>query len=151
VAVVTEWWRPPDGDVESRSLRFLGPGGTWLDGDDLPPSLKDAGCSITKVAGATRHAGIAHPTLNVGWAVKLRPEPSNPSDRNAVGVWTTDDILQVGYLPPEVGAATLAEARRRQSVYGALVVAEFRRVGSNERVGLKVLIGPGNVWAETSG
>ena len=149
MAVVTEWWRPPDGDVESRDLRFLGPSGIWLDGEELPQSLKDAGCSITNVAGATRHAGIAHPTLNVGWAVTLVSEPSDPSGRYVVGVWTTDSNLQVGYLPREV-AATMAVGDHGESVYGALVAAEYRRVGSNERVGLKLLIGPGNLRAEAS-
>jgi hypothetical protein len=150
VALVTEWWRSPDGDVESRDLRFLGPSGIWRDGDDLPRSLRAAGCSITNVAGATRHAGIAHPTLNVGCAVSLLPEPSGPSGQRVVGVWTADRVLQVGYLPREV-AATMATNDHRGSVYGALVAAEYRRVGSNEQVGLKLLIGPASLRADPRG
>jgi hypothetical protein len=150
VALVTEWWRSPDGDVESRDLRFLGPSGIWLERDDLPRSLRAAGCSITNVAGATRHAGIAHPTLNVGWPVSLLPEPSDTSGRRAVGVWTADRVLQVGYLPREL-AATMATSDQGESVHGALVAAEYRRVGSNERVGLKLLIGPASIRADPRG
>ena len=58
-------------------------------------------------------------------------------------------MLQVGYLPREVAAA-MAVGDHGESVYGALVAAEYRRVGSNERVGLKLLLGPGTVWAEAS-
>jgi hypothetical protein len=147
VAHVTEWWRSPDSDVESRHLRFLGPSGVWLDGDELPRSLKDAGCSITYVAGTSRHAGIAHPTLNVGGPVTLISEPVDPSGRYVVGVWTPDRVVQVGHLPREV-AVTMAEGVHRESLYGALVAAESRRAGSNERVGLKLLLGPGNTRAE---
>ena len=149
-ALVTEWWRSPDSDVEWRDLRFLGPSGIWLDGDELPRSFRDAGCSITNVAGAARHVGIAHPTLNVGWAVKLRPEPFDPSRGHVVGVWTTDSTLQVGYLPREVAAKMAAEGHG-ESGYGALVAAEYRRAGSNERVGLKLLLGPGDIRAEPRG
>jgi len=65
-------------------------------------------------------------------------------------VWTTDSILQVGYLPREV-AATMATEDHGESGYGALVAAESRRVGSNERVGLKLLIGPSNLRADPRG
>lgn len=72
------WWNPHDGDITSRTMRFVDGKGIWLPGDELPDALDTAGCFITKVAGVTHHAGIASASITVGGRVMLRPEPGNP-------------------------------------------------------------------------
>lgn len=150
-AVALVEWKPmSDRGVEGRGYNFYGPRSIWLRGDELPGPFKAAGCRIARVAGVTQYRGIARPDLGVGQQVQLRPEPTNRHDPNAIAVWTFDGTEQVGYLPRDVAAETMDYARRHQTTFGALVVWEFRRTGSSERVGVKLLIGPGNVRAETS-
>ena len=147
-AVLLEWWKPLDGAVETRSIRFYERDkGLWLEEDDLPQPLRLPGSRITEVVGVGDHPGRAALTVGAGQPLHLQPEPRNPQDPNAIGVFTQERV-QIGYLPGDVAAETIAESHRVRSAFGALIVTEHRNAESGERIGIKVLIGPGRVWAE---
>ena len=135
-------WKPMSGgETEGRGLNFSNDQGTWMMGDLLPESITAAGFVATKVVGVTYRDGIGQHGLSVGSQVQLRPEPTNPKDPNAIAVWGPAGV-QVGYLPAEIAATVIAEARRRQRAYHGLVTWEFRVAGSSDRVGIRLLIGP---------
>jgi hypothetical protein len=98
---------------------------------------KVVGESFDNPNGVSRQSILA--TAQVGTAVYFIPEPSNPVDREAVGIYLgTGDggAVQIGYLPsssklkPYVAtgaiAAWLARVRRRDEMYGAVVYAAVK-------------------------
>lgn len=146
-AVLPEWWGALDSDVESRTLRFPDDGGNWLDEGELPASLVAAACRLSDVAGVMDYEGLAHPGLEVGQRVLLKPD-AQPQDRFAIAVWTGDDSRQVGFLPSNVAAEVMQESMQRQTGFAAFVVTEVRDKGSQQRRDVTILLGPGVVWAE---
>lgn len=73
---------------------------------------------VTKVSGtAYRLEALQEQVFAAGKPLRLIPEPDNPHDDQAVGVWDADRRLQVGYLPRpgshEIFKA-LAEGEHRQ-------------------------------------
>ena len=46
--------------------------------------------------------------IEVGRRLHLQPEPTNPYDPNAIRVFAEDKTTQIGYLPKEVAAETIA-------------------------------------------
>ena len=93
------------------------------------PRLAEAGVVVVKVAGTSyRLDELQDPDFAPGSTLVLRPEPENPHDPNAVGVWTADGTAQAGYVPRDSartahGAPEPRGARRAR----ALGVAERRR------------------------
>ena len=148
-AALPEWWGGLDSDVESRSLRFAPAGGTWIDEGDLPESLRAAGCRLSEVAAVLDFSGLAHPSLEVGRRVLLKPD-AQPQDRFAIAVWTEDDTQQVGFLPSNVAAEVMQESMQRKTGFAAFVAAEVRDRKTHIRRDVTILLGPGVVWAEAS-
>jgi hypothetical protein len=94
---------------------------------------------IVPVAGASyRLDALADAAFAPGSELALVPEPDNPHDPNAVGVWDAGRRLQAGYVPADSTARVPAEAQ-------ALSLWEFRDDGGR-RVGLRVLIAPRDAW-----
>lgn len=147
-AVAPEWWGALDSDVESRAMRFPEGGtGNWIDEGTLPPSLASAGCRLSEVAALTSFPGLAHPSLEVGRRVLLKPDPQ-PQDRAAISVWTEDGSQQVGFLPSNIAAEVMQESMQQRTGFGAFVAAEVRDKQSQQRRDLTILLGPGVIWAE---
>jgi hypothetical protein len=95
---------------------------------------------VVKTAGTSyRPTELQDDAFAPGRRLALVPEPENPHDPHAVGIWNADRSLQVGYVPAEV-APELAGGEQAVSLW------EFREEG--RRVGLRVLIVPGDAWVQ---
>ena len=84
--------------------------------------------------------------MRAGYRVLIEPHPGRPSDPQALAVWS-DDRVHVGYLPRDMAATVVSESQRRHSTYGAIVLRDSRRADTHERTAIKILVGPGDVWA----
>ncbi len=94
---------------------------------------------VVPVAGASyRGEALADEAFAPGRRLSLVPEPENPHDRNAIGVWDEARRLQAGYVPAEVAPEIPAGTQ-------ALALWEFRDEGGR-RIGLRVLIAPADAW-----
>jgi hypothetical protein len=96
-----------------------------------------------QVAG-THHnpSALADSRLDVGARVSLRPEPGNPSDPNAVGVWDASGSVQAGYLPATL-SRTIARSLRGSAKLEGQVIRELRLASpTGPRIALYVLIAP---------
>ena len=94
---------------------------------------------VVPVAGASyRLDALADDSFTPGAELALVPEPENEHDPNAIGIWDAGRRLQAGYVPADATARVPAEAR-------ALALWEFRDE-DGRRVGLRVLIAPGDAW-----
>lgn len=124
--------------------------GAFLSWDD--PEISQAGAMVCRVAGVTHRSGdLQRDDFAPGRPLLLRPEPDNPHDRNAVGVWDQAGRTQVGFVPRDE-ATQVAAAFRRGDTLGAVVLQEFRASRDAERVALVLLVCPlGNVTLETDG
>ncbi len=95
-----------------------------------------------KVAGVShRREALQSPVFAPGEELALVPEPDNPHDPNAVGVWDSRRLEQVGYLPADV-ARKIGRRLARGRVSKVISLWEWRQAGSGERVGLEILIAP---------
>ena len=57
---------------------------------------------VLPVAGVSfRIEALDHPSFDPGRLLALVPEPENPHDPHAVGIWNEDRTLQLGYVPRE--------------------------------------------------
>lgn len=90
---------------------------------------------VTWVAGMSYYPAAADlPDFAPGREVVLRPEPSNPFDPNAIGVWNASASVQVGHLP----AVIARDLPRLQGERYGLMVGEM--VHGTDRVGLWVVV-----------
>lgn len=97
-----------------------------------------------------RLAGGAERSVSVRVKVKaiLAPEPENPYDRNAVGVWV--DGLRVGHLSREdaaryrPGLLALQEKHGRPVALSGVVVGRGAREGGRGRLGVFLDHDPGD-------
>lgn len=128
--------------VHSVGYLLLDPIGEYTAvGDD--DWLRPAGCRLTRVAGLTHHPEAAQdPRFAAGSVVLLAPEPDNPADPEAVGVWDKSGELRVGYLPadlaPEIGARIAAG-----EMLGGAILREYRTAPTGgRRLGLVLLVAP---------
>jgi len=128
--------------------------GKWRPIWDLPGSLEQAGARFSKVVGVTYYPGLHSPRAGAGWWLRLIREPDNPhGQRTESGISTaiavyTDDGVEIGHLPSEITWDIYADARLRDTDLGAVVVTEYRLKETQERTGIRVLVGPSPVWAE---
>jgi hypothetical protein len=143
VDVVPEerYWYPDDG------------GAVWLAGYQLvdaatgdflardSPQLAERGLRVTGVAGAAAHhaAVLASDGASPGAALRLRRDPRNPHDANAIAVDTADGSGQLGWVPREV-AAELASELDAGRTFSAVVLREQRRSPRDPRHGLTMLV-----------
>jgi hypothetical protein len=95
-----------------------------------------------KVAGVShRREALQSAVFAPGQELALVPEPDNPHDADAVGVWDSRKLEQVGYLPAEV-ARKIGRRLARGRVSKVISLWEWKQAGSGERVGLEILIAP---------
>ncbi len=73
--------------------------GTLVTGDAA--QLKKAGITLVyTVAGVSYRADdLQRPEFEPGRRIELRPDPAEKHDPNAVGVWSKDGLVQVGWIP----------------------------------------------------
>jgi hypothetical protein len=94
---------------------------------------EDPRIRVVPVAGVSfRPEAVADASFEPGCPLALVPEPENPHDRNAVGIWNEDRKLQVGYVPREVAPDLSGDEQ---------AVSLWRVEG-----GLRVLIVPPDAW-----
>lgn len=95
-----------------------------------------------KVAGVShRREELQSPGFDPGAELALVPEPDNPHDPSAVGVWDFERLHQVGYIPRDL-ARLIGRRLRRGRVARVISIWEWKQAGSGERVGLEILIAP---------
>jgi hypothetical protein len=127
----TELWREGFAPIDPESGRYL----CWD-----APEMTDAGIRITHVAGVSyRRDALQDNRFAPGSTLLLRPEPDNPHDGNAIGVWDQSGTMQVGYLDRQI-AAELAPDMRRGRGLGAFVLQEYRLRPDGERCSLVIAL-----------
>lgn len=110
------------------------------------PRLAQAGVVVVKVAGTSyRLDELQDPAFAPGSVIKLRPEPENPHDPNAVGVWSANGAAQAGYVPRD-SAGQLKELLGREELV-SLALWEWRSA-DGRRYGLRILVAPPETLAE---
>lgn len=129
----------PDGDVTD--LMWYGFVFEDQDGNRVnyyDQRLRYIGCGVFKVAGVThRKAALQKPCFAPCSVVLLVPE-DNPYDKNAVGVWDENKVLQVGYVPREETRLVRSALAKGDTMAISISEATKRR----RRVSLSVLYGP---------
>lgn len=108
----------------------------------LPEREPPEGFYRVKVAGVShRREELQQPGFDPGSELTLVPEPDNPHDPDAVGVWDAAQEHQAGYLPRD-RARLIGRRLRRGRVSKAISLWEWRQAGSGERISLEILIAP---------
>jgi hypothetical protein len=94
---------------------------------------EDERIRVVAVAGVSfRPEAVADPTFDPGRRLALVPEPDNPHDADAVGIWNEERSLQAGYVP----------AAETPSLRGDEQAVSLWRVEG----GLRVLLAPPDAW-----
>ena len=63
---------------------------------------KSDGLEAVPIVGVSyRKKALQDPSFAIGKALEIQPEPRNPHDPNAIGIWNQEKTLQIGYLPKE--------------------------------------------------
>jgi hypothetical protein len=95
------------------------------------------------VAGTSRRrADVQDSSFAPGSPILLRPEPGNPHDSNAVGVWDRTGAIKAGFVPRPLNAWVAASFRGGLPLGGA-VLSEYRlHSRSGERTDLQVVVAP---------
>jgi HIRAN domain len=130
--------------------RDYGRGFVLLDGERpvewRDSRLLDAGVDVVKVAGTSyRVDELQDPGFVPGSKVLLRPEPDNPHDPNAIGVWNAEGSAQAGFIPRE-RAEDLGRRLESESLE-AFALWEWRDA-EGRRCGLRIVIAPDEALAE---
>jgi len=137
------YWYPDDGgQVWVAGYHIVDPGsGRYLARD--APELAARGLRVVGVAGAGAHhaEALVSDAVEPGRALRLRRDPGNPHDHNAIEVHPADGGAQVGWVPREV-AAELAPDLDAGRPWSALVLREQRRSPRDPRHGLTMLLAP---------
>jgi hypothetical protein len=98
-----------------------------------PVAWEDPRVRVLSVAGVSfRGAAVEDPSFDPGRRLALVPEPDNPHDPNAVGVWNEERTLQAGYVPRDDTAALAGDEQ---------AVSLWRVEG-----GLRLLVVPADAW-----
>lgn len=138
------YWYPDQGGevwiagyqpVDTDSGRFLG---------RAAPELTARGIVIAAVAGAARHHGaaLAGDAAAPGRALRLRRDPGNPHDPDAVAVHPeSSEEAQLGWVPRDL-AAELAPQLDAGRPWSAVVLREQRPSPRDPRSGLTMLLAP---------
>ena len=94
---------------------------------------EDERIRVVPVAGVSFRAdAVADASFDPGARLALVPEPANPHDPSAVGVWNAERTLQAGYVPRELAPELAGDEQ---------AVSLWRVEG-----GLRVLIVPADAW-----
>ncbi len=100
-------------------------------------TLRD-GLEAVEVAGVSyRQDALQEKAFRPGAALQLIPEPKNPQDPNAVGIWDKSRRVQVGYVPKE-RATTIAKLLHPG--HQLRCVSMWETLDRRKRIALRVLI-----------
>ena len=132
-------------DASSRLRVWLerGESGYWLRDAATGEALRWNGgpLRVVKLAGSSyRSDALQDDGFAPGRRLALVPEPENEHDPNAVGVWDAERRVQGGYLPAGIAPKVKGDDQ-------AVSLWEFRDEDGN-RVGLRVLLAPGDAWIQ---
>ena len=133
------YWYPEDGgEVWLAGFQVVDESGRYLARDD--PQLAARGLRVAAVAGAGRHHAdaLASDAAEPGRRLKLRRDPDNPHDSDAIAVHT-DDGQQVGWVPRELAAQIASELDAGRE-WSAVVLREQRPTPRDPRSGLTMLL-----------
>jgi hypothetical protein len=130
-----------EGTMLRRGYAALDDGGRFLRRGDH--AVGDGACLAFNVAGTSRRrAEVQHWSFAPGSPILLRPEPGNPHDANAVGIWDRTGTIKAGFVPRPLNAQVAASFRGGLPLGGA-VLSEYRlHSHSGERTGLQVVVAP---------
>jgi HIRAN domain len=135
------YWYPDDGGIVwIVGYQLVDPAsGSYLGRE--APELAERGLRVVGVAGAARHHAdaLASDAAAPGSPLRLRRDPANPHDANAIAVETADGSDQLGWVPREV-AAELAPEIDAGRPWSAVVLREQRRSPRDPRHGLTMLL-----------
>jgi HIRAN domain len=112
--------------------------GQRLSWETLP---KSDGLEAMPIAGVKyRLAALQSSTVAPGEWLTLVPEPTNPNDPYAVGVWDLNRQQQIGYLPRREAKGVSSALQKREALR---CFSLWENHTKKERVSLRVLvIGP---------
>ena len=97
---------------------------------------------VIKVAGTShRRDELQSSVFDPGQELALVPEPDNPHDPDAVGVWDVRRTRQVGYIPRD-RARLIKRRLAHERIERAVSLWEWRQAGNGERISLEILVGP---------
>ncbi len=137
------YWYPDDGgEVWITGYQHVDPAsGRFLARD--APELAARGLVVAGVAGAGRHhaAVLESAPVDPGALLRLRRDPGNPHDPNAIAVDADAGAGQLGWVPREV-AATVAPSLDAGDDWSAVVLREQRRSPRDPRSGVTMLLAP---------
>lgn len=139
-----EWFdtRGAGDPMFSHGYALLGPrGGQHGVWDELMPAKwQSAGLQCVLVAGVTyKPRSLQSTDYLPSRRVSLVPEPNNPHDAHAVGVWNASRTDQLGYLPKDVASVV----HLTHPTSDAFVLREHRDRRTNARLGVKIVFAPG--------
>lgn len=109
----------------------------------LGEHLSDGRVLYCKVAGARHYPEALESSMFApGSATLLRPEPDNPYDADAVGIWDRNGAVQVGHIPADHSPEVASRIHEGEQLVG-FVVREIRRGSkSGPRSALHLLVLP---------
>jgi hypothetical protein len=143
VAFEERYWYPDDGGIVwIAGYQLVDPAsGSYLGRDS--PEVAERGLRVLGVAGAARHHAdaLCSEEAAPGRPLRLRRDPANEHDPNAVAVETAEGRLQLGWVPREVAAEVAAEIDAGKP-WSAVVLREQRRSPRDPRHGLTMLLAP---------
>jgi hypothetical protein len=137
---------PSESSSSSDRLRLWlerGESGYWLRDAATGEAVRwnDERLHVVKLAGASyRLDALQDDAFAPGRRLALVPEPENEHDPDAVGVWDAERRVQAGYVPAEVAPQVRGDEQ-------AVSLWEFRDE-DGARIGLRVLIAPGDAWIQ---
>ena len=141
VAYSERYWYPDDGGIVWIAGYQIvdGASGSYLGRE--APELAERGLLVVGVAGAARHhaGALVSDGAAPGSPLRLRRDPSNPHDANAIAVETDEAAEQLGWVPREV-AGELAPEIDAGRPWSAVVLREQRRSPRDPRYGLTILL-----------
>jgi hypothetical protein len=145
VDVISEerYWYPDDGGIVwIAGYQLVDPeSGRYLARD--APELAARGLRVAGVAGAGRHhaEALASEDVTPGRPLRLRRDPDNQHDPNAIAVDGAGDAGQVGWVPREIAAELAGDLDARRP-WAAVVLREHRPSPRDPRSGLTMLLAP---------
>ena len=127
----------PDGCFE-HGFRLRIPGGPAVERHD--PLLPAYGAAVTAlIFGSEHEEALQSPDFDPGSPVQLAPEPFDPHEPEAVGVWDAASLRQAGTLP--AGPARVMSAALEHGLESrAVVLAEERSATDDRREGLQLFV-----------
>jgi 5-methylcytosine-specific restriction endonuclease McrA len=112
------------------------------------PQIEQKGELVTKVVGVSFSSrSLQAPDFAAGMALVLVPDPENPHDEHAVGVWDAYRRRQAGWIPKTL-SQTVAEGIQSGRLNHAMCLWEWTLNG--KRVGIEILVSPGFPVPEVS-